>query len=108
MELSYVLLRSAEEVIPAFLFTALIAFIVALIANRRRRKVKFIDVNGYVATLNEKERAAIQRHNEKVEYNESASSWIVDILCGIICPPMFIYAIYRRVKYNKKIEENNF
>ena len=46
----------------------------------------------------------IREFNSNVEYNESAASWITDIVCSIIFWPMIIIAIRRRIKYSEKIE----
>lgn len=46
----------------------------------------------------------IAEFNSKVEFNESAASWVMDILCAIIAWPMIILAIRRRMKYKEKIE----
>lgn len=48
----------------------------------------------------------IRKFNEKVEYNESISSYIVDILACIIFLPYIVIVVYRRGKYNKRINEN--
>lgn len=42
----------------------------------------------------------VARHNEKVDYNKSAESWIMDIVCCFIFFPMIIYIVYRRGRYN--------
>lgn len=47
----------------------------------------------------------IREFNSKVEYNESAASWIVDIISCIIAFPMIVMVVYRRGKYNHKISE---
>lgn len=49
--------------------------------------------------------AEIREFNSKVEYNESAGSWIVDIISCIIAFPMIVMVVYRRGKYNHKISE---
>jgi hypothetical protein len=49
----------------------------------------------------------IAEFNSKVEFNESAASWVMDILCTIIAWPMIILAIRRRMKYKEKIEIDN-
>ena len=49
----------------------------------------------------------IAEFNSKVEFNESAASWVMDILCAIIAWPMIILAIRRRMKYKEKIEIDN-
>lgn len=46
----------------------------------------------------------IMEFNSNVEYNESVTSWITDIVCSIIFWPMIIIAIRRRIKYSEKIE----
>lgn len=38
----------------------------------------------------------IQEFNNKVEYNESAASWMIDIVATLIAWPMIILAIRRR------------
>lgn len=43
----------------------------------------------------------IREHNEKVDYNRSISSWIVDIIACLIFFPYIIMVIYRRGKYNE-------
>lgn len=48
----------------------------------------------------------IEKFNANVDFNKSAASWIMDILCCIIAWPMIILAIRRRVKYSKKIENS--
>lgn len=49
----------------------------------------------------------ITKYNEKVDYNKSTESWIMDIICCIIFFPIIIYIVYRRGKYSsyKKINE---
>lgn len=42
----------------------------------------------------------VRKHNEKVDYNNTASSWIVDIIACLIFFPMIVMVIYRRGKYN--------
>ena len=49
----------------------------------------------------------IEKFNSKVDFNQTAASWIMDIACTIIAWPMIILAIYRRIKYSKKIVTNN-
>lgn len=49
----------------------------------------------------------IEKFNGKVEFNQTAASWIMDIVCTIIAWPMIILAIQRRIKYSKKIVTNN-
>ncbi len=49
----------------------------------------------------------IQEFNNKVEYNESAASWMIDIVATLIAWPMIILAIRRRAKYHEKIKLNN-
>ncbi|MBQ3945770.1 MAG: hypothetical protein II670_09210 [Alphaproteobacteria bacterium] len=49
----------------------------------------------------------IEKFNAKVKYNESAASWIMDIVCTLIAWPMIILAIRRRAKYHEKLEDNN-
>lgn len=49
----------------------------------------------------------IAEFNSKVEFNESAASWVMDILCTIIAWPMIILAIRKRMKYKEKIEIDN-
>lgn len=49
----------------------------------------------------------IEKFNGKVEFNQTAASWIMDIVCTIIAWPMIILAIHRRIKYSKKIVTNN-
>lgn len=49
----------------------------------------------------------IQEFNNKVEHNESAASWMIDIVATLIAWPMIILAIRRRVKYHEKIKLNN-
>lgn len=49
----------------------------------------------------------IAEFNSKVKFNESAASWVMDILCTIIAWPMIILAIRRRMKYKEKIEIDN-
>lgn len=46
--------------------------------------------------INEK----VRKHNEKVDYNNTVSSWIIDIMACIIFFPIIIMIIYRRGKYN--------
>jgi hypothetical protein len=43
----------------------------------------------------------IREHNEKVDFNKSAISWIIDIIACLIFFPMIILIVYRRGKYNK-------
>lgn len=45
-------------------------------------------------------RRKIRAHNEKVDYNRSAMSWVVDIIASLIFFPMIVLVIYRRGKYN--------
>lgn len=49
----------------------------------------------------------IREFNSNVEFNQSVSNWIMDIVCSIIFWPMIILAIRRRMKYSEKIEINN-
>lgn len=42
----------------------------------------------------------VTRHNEKVDHNKSAESWIMDIICCFIFFPMIIYIVYRCGRYN--------
>lgn len=49
----------------------------------------------------------IEKFNGKVDFNQTAASWIMDIVCTIIAWPMIILAIHRRIKYSKKIVTNN-
>lgn len=49
----------------------------------------------------------IQEYNEKVEYNTTSASWIVDIIACIIFFPMIICIAYRRGKYRNKIDPSN-
>lgn len=51
--------------------------------------------------------AEIREFNNNVEFNQSATSWIMDIVCSIIFWPMIILAIRRRMKYSEKIEAKN-
>lgn len=46
-------------------------------------------------------RAKIRKHNEKVRYNQSLTSWITDIIACLIFPPMIIMVVYRRGKYKE-------
>ena len=46
----------------------------------------------------------IKKHNDKVAYNKTVFSWIVDILACLIFFPYIIMVIYRRVKYNEYIK----
>lgn len=46
----------------------------------------------------------IKEFNDKVEYNNSAASWVFDILTTIVFWPMIFIHIYRRSKYDKFIE----
>lgn len=47
----------------------------------------------------------IREFNSKVEYNESAASWVIDIIGCIIFFPMIVLIAFRRGKYNHKISE---
>jgi hypothetical protein len=49
----------------------------------------------------------IAEFNSNVEFNDSAASWVMDILCTIIAWPMIILAIRRRMKYKERIEVGN-
>ena len=49
----------------------------------------------------------IMEFNSNVEYNESVTSWITDIVCAIIAWPMILVAIRRRMKYSERIEIEN-
>lgn len=52
--------------------------------------------------MDEKEmQAKIRKHNEKVRYNQSLSSWITDIIACLIFFPMIIMVVYRRGKYKE-------
>lgn len=56
--------------------------------------------------MDEKElRKKIREHNEKVDYNHSTASWIVDIIACLIFFPYIIMVIYRRGKYNEYKED---
>jgi len=50
-------------------------------------------------------KAEIREFNSKVEYNESAVSWVVDLVSCFIFFPMIAMVAYRRGKYNHKISE---
>lgn len=54
---------------------------------------------------NELNNIGLSEFNSKVEYNESITSWIVDIISCIIAFPMIVMVVYRRGKYNQKITE---
>lgn len=47
----------------------------------------------------------IREFNSKVDYNESLTSWVIDIISCIIAFPMIVFVVYRRGKYNHKISE---
>lgn len=47
----------------------------------------------------------IREFNSEVEYNESVTSWIVDIISCLIAFPMIVTVVYRRGKYNHKISD---
>lgn len=49
----------------------------------------------------------IAKYNEKVDYNKSAESWIIDIIGCFIFFPMIIYVVYRRGKYNNYQKVND-
>ena len=49
----------------------------------------------------------IMEFNSNVEYNESVTSWITDIVCAIIAWPMILVAIRRRMKDSERIEIDN-
>lgn len=44
----------------------------------------------------------IEEFNNTVEFNASAASWVMDIVCTLIAWPMIILAIRRRTKYSEK------
>ena len=46
----------------------------------------------------------IREFNSNVEYNESAASWVTDIICSIVFWPMIILVIRRRMKYREKVD----
>ena len=46
----------------------------------------------------------IEKFNANVDFNKSAISWVMDILCTLVAWPMIILAIRRRVKYHERIE----
>ena len=48
----------------------------------------------------------IREFNSNVDYNESAASWVTDIICCIVFWPMIILVIRRRMKYREKIENS--
>ena len=50
-------------------------------------------------------KAEIREFNSKVEYNESAASWVIDLISCAIFFPMIVMVVYRRGKYNHKITE---
>ena len=50
-------------------------------------------------------KAEIREFNSEVEYNESAASWVVDLVSCFIFFPMIAMVAYRRGKYNHKISE---
>ena len=50
-------------------------------------------------------KAEIREFNSKVEYNESAASWAIDLISCAIFFPMIVMVDYRRGKYNQKITE---
>ena len=49
----------------------------------------------------------IEEFNNKVEFNESPTSWMIDIVATLIAWPMIILAIRRRAKYHERIEMDN-
>lgn len=52
-------------------------------------------------------RRKIREHNEKVDYNRTVGSWVVDILACLVFFPVIVMVIYRRGKYNEYKEEFN-
>lgn len=42
-----------------------------------------------------------EEFNEKVAYNQTISSWVIDIIATIIWFPMIIVAIIRRLRYRR-------
>ena len=38
----------------------------------------------------------IEKFNSMVEFNQSAESWVMDIVCTIIACPMILVIIHRR------------
>lgn len=49
----------------------------------------------------------IAKWNDKVDFNNSTASWIVDIIACLIFFPMIICIAYRRGKYRNKIDPSN-
>lgn len=43
----------------------------------------------------------IREHNEKVDYNNTAMSWVVDVIVCAIFFPYIAMVVYRRGKYNE-------
>lgn len=43
----------------------------------------------------------IREHNEKVDYNRTTASWVIDIIACIIFFPYIIMVLYRRGRYNE-------
>ena len=43
----------------------------------------------------------IREHNEKVDYNRTTASWVIDIIACIIFLPIIIMVLYRRGRYNE-------
>ena len=50
-------------------------------------------------------KAEIREFNSKVEYSESAASWVVDLVSCFIFFTMIEMVAYRRGKYNNQISE---
>lgn len=43
----------------------------------------------------------IREHNEKVDYNRTTASWVIDIITCIIFFPYIIMVLYRRGRDNE-------
>lgn len=47
----------------------------------------------------------IARHNEKVDYNRTMLSWVIDGVACLIFFPYIIMVVYRRGKYNEYMKD---
>lgn len=43
----------------------------------------------------------IREHNEKVDYNRTTASWVIDIIACVIFFPYIIMVLYRRGRYSE-------
>ena len=88
----------------SMIFTPVVGFLITFLSTK---KVYFVnmDQGDFGVSDESKLREKIRKHNAKVDYNRSLSSWIGDIIACVIFFPTIILVIYRRGRYNKYMDE---